>query len=64
MWGIEGDSYLWHASRTDWSADHVRNAPLIAMGWRILPVTHFDVTERPDWVLEMVRQGRRTRCVA
>jgi len=56
--GIEGDSYLWHASRTGWSGDHVRNAPLIAMGWRILPVTYFDVTERPAWVLDMVERGR------
>lgn len=51
---LEADSYVHHSSLTDWSADHVRNAALTAMGWRILPITWTMLTERPAWVLELV----------
>ena len=55
--GVEGDSYLWHSSRIDWSRDHTRNAELTALGWRIIPVTRFDLDTRPEWVLDLVRRA-------
>jgi hypothetical protein len=51
---IEADSYVHHAGLADWSADHVRNAALIAMGWRILPVTWTMLTEQSEWLRELV----------
>jgi hypothetical protein len=51
---LEADSYVHHSSLTDWSADHVRNAALTAVGWRILPITWTMLTEQPAWVVELV----------
>jgi hypothetical protein len=56
--GIEADSYLYHSSLSSWAADHTRTLTLVAGGWRILPVTWFDLEERPDWFLEMVRHAK------
>jgi hypothetical protein len=52
---IEADSYVHHSGLGDWSADHVRNAALVALGWRILPVTWSVLTERPQWFLDLVK---------
>lgn len=54
---VEADSYTYHASRTDWAFDHTRNAALVAMGWRILPVTWDQVTRTPDRVLSLVARA-------
>jgi very-short-patch-repair endonuclease len=55
---IEANSYRHHASRRDWSRDHVRNNAVIALGWRILPVTWDELTERPDDVVALLRRAR------
>ena len=53
---LEADSYRHHSSRTDWGRDHVRNRWLIAIGWRILPVTWDDLAEPGD-MIDAVRRG-------
>jgi hypothetical protein len=58
---IEAESYQCHSSRTAWSKDHVRNRELVAMGWRILPVTWFDLDEAPGTFVELVHSARRAR---
>jgi hypothetical protein len=55
---LEADSYLWHAGRTQWSLDQTRRNELIALGWRIMPVTRYDLDERPDWLLALVTRAR------
>jgi hypothetical protein len=56
--GIEANSYLYHSSLSSWAADNTRTVTLVADGWRILPVTWFDLEERPEWFLEMVQRAR------
>lgn len=53
---LEADSYRHHSSRTDWCRDHVRNRWLMAIGWRILPVTWDDLAE-PGEMIGAVRRG-------
>jgi very-short-patch-repair endonuclease len=40
---IEADSYEHHSSRADWARDHTRNSWLVALGWRLLPITWDDL---------------------
>ena len=56
---LEADSYLWHSGRIPWSLDQTRRNELTAMGWRIMPVTAYDLDERPDWLLDLVKTARR-----
>ncbi|MDQ6928773.1 MAG: type IV toxin-antitoxin system AbiEi family antitoxin domain-containing protein, partial [Actinomycetota bacterium] len=58
---LEAESYQYHSSRTAWSKDHVRNRELVALGWRILPVTWFDLDEAPQSVLTLIESARRAR---
>jgi len=51
---IEADSYRHHSSRTDWSRDRTRHNELVAMGWRVLPVTYHDLEENPAGVAHQV----------
>lgn len=55
---IEADSYVHHSSATDWAADHTRRRNLIALGWRIFPVTWHDLRRRPEWLLDLVQRAR------
>ena len=57
MLAIEADSYRHHSSLSDWSRDRTRNNELIAMGWRILPVTFADVATRPAAVADQIRRA-------
>ncbi|MCU1462779.1 MAG: hypothetical protein JWO37_2854 [Acidimicrobiales bacterium] len=61
MLAVEGDSYLHHSAPDDWALDGTKRVVLTAMGWRILPFTHFDITTRPRWVLETVARARKLR---
>jgi very-short-patch-repair endonuclease len=54
MLAIEADSYRHHSSLTDWSRDHVRNNGLMSLGWRVLPVTHQDLTVRPALIADQI----------
>ena len=53
---IEADSYRHHSSRTDWSRDRVRNNQLVALGWRVLPVTYQELATDPHAVAHQVAQ--------
>src|SRR5439155_17660696 len=55
---LEADSYEFHSAKAAWAMDHTKRAVLVAMGWRILPVTDFDVCERPEWIVELVAPAR------
>jgi len=44
---LEADSYVHHSSLTDWSLDHTRNSELVALGWRVLPVTYRELELHP-----------------
>jgi very-short-patch-repair endonuclease len=54
---IEADSYRHHSSLTDWSRDRVRNNELVALGWRILPITVLDLAHRPGHVADQVTRA-------
>lgn len=56
--GIEADSFEFHAGRRHWARNHVRNVELLALGWRIFPVTWFDLRDRPEWVLKNIALAR------
>jgi very-short-patch-repair endonuclease len=53
---VEADSYRWHSSLKDWSEDRARNNELIALGWRVLPVTYHDLRTNPGRVADQVRR--------
>ena len=55
--GIEADSYRHHSSRTDWARDRTRNNLLVAIGWRILPVTWEDLVDRPAELVALIGRG-------
>ncbi len=55
---VEADSYRHHASRVDWARDHTRNNLLVALGWRILPVTWEEMVDRPDELVTTVLRAR------
>ena len=52
---LEANSYRHHGGRLAWSRDHVRNRAVIALGWRILPVTWEDLGDQPDELLSVLR---------
>jgi restriction endonuclease-like protein/putative AbiEi antitoxin of type IV toxin-antitoxin system len=51
---IECDSYRYHSSKRGWARDHTRMAELVAMGWRLLPVSSDDVDHRPLLIVGQV----------
>jgi very-short-patch-repair endonuclease len=59
MLAVEVDSYVHHSSLGDWSRDRERNGELIALGWRILPVTPRAIAEDPGAVLERIARALR-----
>ena len=54
---VEADSYVHHGTRTAWSADHARNAELVAAGWRVLAITWDDLERRPHRVVRLIRDA-------
>ena len=55
--GVEAQSYEYHADLEPWARDLTRAVPLLGLGWVIFPVTWFDLTERPDWWLRHLQAG-------
>ena len=53
---IEADSYRYHSSLTDWSRDRTRHNQLIALGWRVLPITFVELRANPNAVADQVAQ--------
>jgi very-short-patch-repair endonuclease len=42
---VEVNSYEHHASFTDWAHDQARTSALVALGWRVLVVTTYEIRE-------------------
>jgi very-short-patch-repair endonuclease len=51
---IEADSYEHHSSLPAWAYAHTRNSELIALGWRVLPITYDRLTSDPVGVVDLV----------
>jgi hypothetical protein len=60
MIGLEYDSYRWHSGRQAWERGHTRNADLIILGWRMLPVTMDDVDLTGQRTATRIRTLRAT----
>ena len=54
---VEVDSYLHHSSLAKWEEDHLRNQSLVALRWRILPVTASEIRRNPAATAEKVRSA-------
>jgi hypothetical protein len=53
---IEADSRRWHGTATQKAADRLRQNALEAVGYRFVRVTWSDVFDRPQWVVDQIRQ--------
>src|SRR2546421_2789239 len=53
---IEADGWEFHSGKAAWQHDLRRRNALTALGWRVLNVTWQALSERPEEVLEQVRQ--------
>ena len=51
---LEADSYRHHSSPSDWSRDRARNGELVALGWRVLPVTYREMKMDPAGVADRI----------
>jgi very-short-patch-repair endonuclease len=56
---IEADGYATHALRPGFERDRERAALLQLAGWSTLSFTARQIRERPDWVVDVVRQRVR-----
>ncbi len=54
---VEVDSYLHHSSLAEWEEDHLRNQGLVALRWRVLPVTASEIHRNPAATAEKVRSA-------
>lgn len=52
---IEADGFRWHSTRRQWDHDRARQAALIRMGWTVFHVTWQQLLDRPDEVIETIR---------
>lgn len=53
---VELDGWAWHHTRRSFERDRERDALLLAVGWRVIRVTHRQLTKRPDHVLSTLRR--------
>jgi very-short-patch-repair endonuclease len=53
---VELDGWTDHQTRRAFEADRERDAVLMAAGWRVIRVTHRQLTERPDRVVHLLRR--------
>ena len=56
---IEADGYATHARRAGFERDRERTALLQLAGWSVLSFTAAQIRQRPEWVIEIVRQRVR-----
>jgi very-short-patch-repair endonuclease len=61
--GIEADGYRYHSSVAAWSKDRVRHNELVALGWRVLPITYQDLRANPEMIIQQVRRALEVRLV-
>jgi very-short-patch-repair endonuclease len=52
--GVEADSYKWHSGRQQWQSDMERQNALAEIGWLLLRFSWWDVTRRPNYVLDTI----------
>jgi hypothetical protein len=60
---VEADSYRHHSSLGDWSRDRARNNQLVALGWRVLPVTYREMRLNPEGVADQIREALQAAAV-
>ncbi len=58
---VETDGWEFHGSRDAFEVDRRRDAVLLAAGWRVLRVTWHQVSERPEWVVAVIRAALATQ---
>lgn len=61
---LECDGYQFHGDRETFERDRVRAARLVALGWRVMPLTWRQLDEQRDNVIERIRQALEFRTVA
>lgn len=54
--GIEADSRIWHGGRLDVQRNSDKANRLLALGWRVLHFTWFDVTRRQRYVVDSIER--------
>jgi very-short-patch-repair endonuclease len=54
---LEVDGWRTHTEKARFQTDRTRQNAVVERGWRVLRFTWFDVTERPDYVLNRVRRA-------
>jgi predicted transcriptional regulator of viral defense system len=54
---VEGDSRRWHGTPESFQADRHRDNLAQLAGWRILRFTWEDITRRPSYVVDSIRQA-------
>ncbi|HVV35919.1 MAG TPA: DUF559 domain-containing protein [Acidimicrobiales bacterium] len=53
---IEADSRRWHSTASQQASDRRRQAALEAVGFAFVRVTWTDIFERPEWVIDQIRE--------
>jgi very-short-patch-repair endonuclease len=54
---VEPSGFRWHSGRLRWGIDQRRAGELASVGWRIVPVTWWDLQHEPDVVLRLIRRA-------
>jgi very-short-patch-repair endonuclease len=62
--GVEADSYKWHSGRQQWQSDMERQNALAEIGWLLLRFSWWDVTRRPNYVLETIASTLEARLLS
>lgn len=52
--GVESEGFDVHIKRLQWQSDMARQNALAQIGWLLLRFSWFDITRRPDYVLETI----------
>jgi very-short-patch-repair endonuclease len=62
--GVEADSYKWHSGRQQWQNDMERQNALAEIGWLLLRFSWWDVTRRPNYVLDTIGSTLEARLLS
>lgn len=52
--GVESEGFVVHGQRLQWQNDMVRQNALARVGWLLLRFSWYDVTRRPEYVIETI----------
>ena len=58
---IECDGFASHGDREAFENDRMRMQRLVALGWRVFPVTWRHLEEQPKHVVERIREALKLR---